>query len=139
MAVGASPIYSNAVYTNGVIFALADGTTGKVVAFGNTAQLVLRAVLLTNLSANPYTFDVFLRRSSVDHQLARVLVPANTGHADGTPAINLIDPALIPGVGEDPDTKLTMMATDQLVLAATGALAGADEVHVVVINGGTVT
>ncbi len=138
MPVGASPIYSNAVYTNGVVFALADGTTGKVVAYGNTAQLILRSVLLTNLSANPYTFDVFLRRSAVDYQLARVLVPANTGHANGTPAINIIDPAIIPGIDSEPNTKLTLMAADQLVIAATGALAGADVVHVVV-NGGTVT
>jgi hypothetical protein len=138
MPVGASPIYSNAVYTNGVAFALADGTTGKVVAYGNTAQLLLRSVLLTNLSANPYTFDVLLRRSAVDYQIARVLVPANTGHANGTPAINLIDPDIIPGLDSEPNTKLTLMAADQLVLAPTGALSGTDAVHVVVI-GGTVT
>lgn len=135
MAVGASPTYANTPYNNGVIFENADGTTAKVVAYGNTAILVLRAVLLSNLSGTAYTFDVFMRRSTVDHQLARVAVAANAGHADGTPAVNLLDQTIIPGLDSEPNTKLVLEASDQLVIQPVAGLGAGHEVHVVVFGG----
>lgn len=135
MPAGASPTYANAPYNNGVKFTDADGTDAKVVAYGNTAVLVLNAVLLVNLSASLQTFNVVLRRAAVDYQVARVNVPANSGWAAGTPAVNIIDPDVIPGIGSEPNTKLVLEASDQLVLHATVGLGSLDEVHVVVLGG----
>ena len=132
---GAAPIYANSPYNNGVIFTDADGTDPKVIAYGNTGALVLRAVLLSNLSASLQTFNVVLRRAAVDYQIARVNVPANSGWANGTPAVNIIDPSIIPGIESEPNTKLVLEASDQLVLHATVALGSFDAVHVVVLGG----
>lgn len=135
MPAGASPTYANTPYNNGVAFDDSDGTTAKVVAYGNTAILVLRAILLTNLSGTAYTFDVFLRRSAVDYQLARVQVAANAGHANGTPAKNLLDPDILPGLDSEPNTKLVLEATDQVVIQPVAGLGSGHEVHVVVLGG----
>jgi hypothetical protein len=132
---GEAPIYSNSVYNNGVSFDDTDGTDAKVVAYGNTGALVLTAVLLSNRSATAYTFDVFLRRAAVDFQVARVTVAANAGHANGTVAKSLIDPDIIPGVGGEPNTKLVLEASDQLVIQAVAGLGVGDQVDVVVFGG----
>lgn len=132
---GEAPIYSNSVYNNGVSFDDTDGTDAKVVAYGNTGPLVLGAVLLSNRSATAYTFDVFLRRAAVDFQVARVAVAANAGHADGTVAKNIVDPDIIPGVSGEPNTKLVLEASDQLVIQAVAGLGVGDQVDVVVFGG----
>ena len=132
---GAAPIYANSPYNNGVVFTDADGTDPKVIAYGNTGALVLSAVLLSNLSGTAYTFDVFLRRSAVDYQIARVQVAANAGHANGTVAKNVLDPDIIPGVGGEPNTKLVLEATDQLVVQPVAGLGSGHVVHVVVLGG----
>lgn len=135
MPAGDSPIYANAPYNNAVAFDDGDGTDAKVVAYGNTAVLVLRALLLANQSGTAYTFDLFLRRSAVDYQLARVQVAANAGHANGTPALNVIDPDILPGLDSEPNTKLVLEATDQLVIQPVAGLGSGHVVHVVVLGG----
>ena len=132
---GAAPIYANSPYNNGVSFDDGDGTDAKVVAYGNTGALVLSAVLLSNRSGTAYTFDVFLRRTAVDYQLARVQVAANAGHASGTVAKSLLDPDIIPGVGGEPNTKLVLEATDQLVIQPVAGLGSGHQVDVVVLGG----
>ena len=132
---GASSVYVNSPYTNGVSFTNSDGTTGKVVAYGNSGLAVLRALLFSNLSASAYTFDIVLRKSSIDYQLARIEVAANAGHADGTPPLNVIDDAVIPGLGSEPDTKLILEASDQVVVKAVSALTSGHQVDVVVLAG----
>lgn len=127
------PVFATQTYNPAVKFANADGTDAKVVLFGNTAPVVARALLLSNLSANAYSFDIFLRKAAVDYQLARVEVPANAGHANGTPAVNVIDPDILPGLDSEPNTKLVLEASDQIVVQPVAALAAPDEVHVVAI------
>lgn len=131
---GEAPIFGNAVYNSPVAFAEGDGTDKKVVAFGNTGPLVLRALNFANLSATAYTFDILLRKDSADFQAVRVEVPANAGHAVGVPPFNAIDPDVWSGLDSEPNTKLTLDADEQLVVQAVAGLGAGHEVHVIAMG-----
>jgi hypothetical protein len=54
-------------------------------------------------ASNAYTVTWGRTRGGVFYPLGTILVPASSGLANGTPPINLLNPALIPGLPIDAD------------------------------------
>lgn len=106
MAANTSPIFGLSANvgpdggTNGgVEFVNADGTTAQTVFTSGTDGAVLRHLNACSDDTSAIDCSIYLNDGTADYLLGTVTVPTLAG-TDGTePAVDLLDPGLIPGVG----------------------------------------
>lgn len=108
-----------------------DGTTNQTIftAGANGAR-----VHLISASTDETTPTLHLKKNdgATTCILATYQLPTNAGRATGAPAIDLLDPAVIPSIPADPGQFLTLGPNETLEVAMTVALAVGKSVHVVV-------
>lgn len=125
-----TPDYLGARNSQCTIFTNADGTAAKTVF---TAGANGSRVHLISASTDDTTPLLHLIKNdgSTSCILAAFELPTNSGRANGAPAVDLLDPAVIPSIPADPGQFLTLGANETIEIAMTAALTVDKTVHVV--------
>ena len=126
-----TPEYLGAKNSNYTIVTDADGTTAKTVF---TAGDKGARVHLISASTDATTPNLQLLKSNGTTAciLATFQLPTNAGRVNGAPAVDLLDPAVIPSIPADPGQFLTLGAGETLQVAMTATVTTDKTVHVVV-------
>lgn len=126
-----TPDYLGARNSACTIITNSDGTTPVTVftAGANGAR-----VHLVSVSTDDTTPSVSLLKNDGTTAciLATFQLPTNSGRVNGAPAVDLLDPAVIPSIPADPGRFLTLGGGETLQVAMTGTLTVDKTVHVVV-------
>lgn len=135
MVAATTPIFPEAVETAVQDIVNADGTTPQtVVTAGADGALVYSLSAATDDTA-AIEYSVYVQRDAagVNFLLGTVSVPAGSGNAAATPAVDLLDPSKIKGL--DGDGNLILGGADVLKVAARTAVTAAKTTYIVAAYG----
>ncbi|MCF3628160.1 hypothetical protein RJ527_08795 [Thalassospiraceae bacterium LMO-SO8] len=125
-----TPDYLGARNSQCTIITNGDGTTAQIIftAGANGAR-----VHLVSASTDDATPSLTLMKSdgTTSCILATFQLPTNSGRVNGAPAVDLLDPSVIPSIPADPGRFLTLGAGETLAVAMTTTLTVDKTVHVV--------
>lgn len=131
----ANPLFIGSINNQGTSFSSADTDVPKAVWTAGASGGVLELLQVVNASANPYSLFFLYKKGAVVFDLVTVDIPASAGATDGTPPVNLIDPAILPGVNADPNRNLVLGSAEVIQMGVTGGLAGGDVLSVIALGG----
>ncbi len=131
MAAGTTPIFPEAVETGANTFVNADGTTPKTLITAGADGALVYSLTATTDDTAAIEYSVYVQRDGAGTNLllGSVSVPAASGDAAATPAVDLLDPSKIKGL--DGDGNLILGGTDVLKVAARTAVTAAKTTYVV--------
>lgn len=130
MPAATTPIFVEAVDTGVAKFVNADGTTPKaiVTAGADGARVFSVSVATDDTAAIDYSLYIQRNGAGDNNLLGTKSVPAGSGNANATPAIDLLDPAFIKGL--DSDGSIILGSTDVLLVAPRTAVTAAKTTYV---------
>lgn len=126
-----TPTYLGAKNSQCTIFTDSDGTTGKTVFTAGVSGSRVHLISASTDDATP-TLRLLKNDGTTDCVLATFQLPTNSGRAAGAPAVDLLDPAVIPSIPADPGQFLTLGGGETLSVVMTTALNSGKTVHIVV-------
>lgn len=135
MAAATTPIFPEAVETAAQDYVNADSTSYQdVVTAGADGCIVYTLQAATDdTAAIEYSVAVQRDGAGTNWLLGTVNVPAGSGNAAATPAVDLLDPSKIKGL--DADGHLILGGTDKLRVAPKTAVTAAKTTYVVASYG----
>jgi hypothetical protein len=130
MAAATTPIFPKAVETAVQDIVNADGTTPQTLVTAGADGALVYAVNAATDDTAAIDYSLYVQRdgAGVNFLLGTVSVPAASGNAAATPAVDLLDPAKIKGL--DGDGNLLLGGTDILKVAARTAVTATKTTYV---------
>lgn len=131
MAAATTPIFVEAVETATQDIVNADGTTPQtlITAGADGARVFSVSVATDDTAAIEYSLYLQRDGAGTNFLLGTKNVPAGSGNANATPAVDLLDPAFMKCL--DTDGTLVLGGTDVLKVAARTAVTAAKTTYVV--------
>lgn len=135
MAAGIKPIFVDSVETAAQDIVNADGTTPQDLVTAGVDGARVFSVSLATDDTVAIEYSLYLQRdgAGTNFLLGTKSVPAGSGNANATPAVDLLDPAFIKGL--DLDGTLILGGGDKLRVAARTAVTAAKTTYVVATYG----
>ncbi|PIW30500.1 MAG: hypothetical protein COW30_02115 [Rhodospirillales bacterium CG15_BIG_FIL_POST_REV_8_21_14_020_66_15] len=126
-----TPDYLGARNSRCTVIANGDGTTAKTVFTAGANGARVHLVSASTDDATP-SLRLLKNDGTASCILATFQLPTNAGRVNGAPAVDLLDPAVIPSIPADPGRFLTLGANETLEVAMVSALTVDKTVHVTV-------
>lgn len=126
-----TPEYLGARNSTCTIITDGDGTTAKTVFTAGANGARVHLISASTDDTTP-TLQLSKNDGTTSCIVATFELPTNAGRTNGAPAVDLLDPAVIPSIPADPGQFLTLGSNDTLEIAMSTALASGKTVHVVV-------
>lgn len=126
-----TPDYLGAKNSQCTIFESTDGTTAKTIFTAGSNGARVHLVSASTDDATP-SLRLLKDDGATACILATFQLPTNAGRTNGAPAVDLLDPAVIPSIPADPGRFLTLGGGETLKAAMVGALTADKTVHIVV-------
>ena len=135
MAAGTVPIFIQSVDTATKALVNADGTAvfTLVTSGANGSRVVAVTATTDDTAAIDYSLYIQRNAAGSNFLIGTVSVPAASGNASATPAVDLLDPAKIKCL--DLDGTLILGSTDLLRVAARTAVTAAKTTNIVALYG----
>lgn len=110
----------------------ASGTTLQTFLAGSTDGLRIKSLIATNGDSTARVLQIVKTVSAVDYILGEVSVPAGAGTDGATPAVNLLNSTMMPGLQNDGIQRFLEVANGTtLKIKSKTAITAPNEVHVV--------
>lgn len=125
-----TPEYLGAKNSQCTVFENADGTTAKTIFSAGANGARVHLVSASTDDATP-SLRLLKHDGTTACILATFQLPTNSGRTAGAPAVDLLDPAVIPSIPADPGRFLTLGAGETLQAEMVTALTVAKTIHIV--------
>ena len=126
-----TPEYLGAKNSKCTIISNGDGVSAQTVFTAGSNGARVHLVSASTDDTTP-TLQLLKNDGATACILATFQLPTNAGRINGAPAVDLLDPAVIPSIPADPGQFLTLGAGETLEVAMASALTVDKTVHVVV-------